>query len=259
MSDQTTPQQNLVVACHPLLYQYMPPIGVDAIRHKRILTSSPETMNDPFEWRPAVNEHVTEADFINAFSAVSSVFPFHEMAISEARRYQDQFPNESARHYRVICLSAEQRVPLLWSHYADKHRGFAVVVNTSELIKAGNALAVDVIYDSRRSLIPHPWKDNRIKENLLNTFHYKSKEWKYEKETRLLVPLEHLEAAETSLGLFLPVPGAVFHEVIFGHLCSDRDKMLLRQACKRDPELQHVVFRQACLSRDYYSITIDPY
>ena len=243
---------------HPFLYQYMNPPGLDALRRKRIMTSSPETMNDPFEWRPAVNEHVTKSDFEAAFPAVSSVFPFHEMAISEARRYQQQFPTDSARHYRVICLSAEQRIPLLWSHYADKHRGFAVVVNTSELIKAGNAFAIDVIYDPRRPRIPHPWKDNRIKENLLTTFHYKSKEWDYEKETRLLVPLEHLEAAETNLGLFLPVPGAVFHEVIFGHLCSDRDKMLLRQTCARSPELEHVVFRQATLSRDCYSIIIYP-
>ena len=236
----------------------MSPKGVDAIVHKRILTSSPETMNDPFEWRPAVNEHVTKDDCKTAFPEASPEALFHELAISEARRYQDQFPNESARHYRMICLSAEQRIALLWSHYADKHRGFAVVVNTSELIKAGNAFAIDVSYDPRRPQIPHPWKDNRIKENLVETFHYKSKEWDYEKEIRLLVPLEHLEAVETNLGLFLPVPGAVFAKVIFGPLCSDRLKMLLRQTCSRDPELKHVIFQQACLSRDYYQITIDP-
>ena len=257
MSEQIIPQPNPVVVCHPLLYQYMGEKGLDAIVHKRILTSSPETMNDPFEWWPAVADQVTEADFKLAFPEFPSAFPFNELARSEARKYQDQFPNESARYYRVICLSAEQRVSLLWSHYADGHRGFAVVVDTSELIKAGNAFAIDVIYDPRRPRIPHPWKDNRIDQNLIETFHYKSKQWEYEIETRLLVATDHLEAAETNPGLFLPVPGGVFKKVIFGHLCSDRLKRLVRQTCARDPELQHVTFQQASLSRENYMIVIE--
>ena len=145
----------------------------------------------------------------------------------------------------------------MWAHYADRHRGFVVCFKTDELRRnAPNSELIEVTYDSPPPIVPHPYQGPPSEEQLRAVFSHKSKEWGYEKEWRLIVPIVHLEVGNTGQGprLFLRIPGAAFKMVVFGMRCADELKVDIRRICARDPELNHVTFLETEPSRDYFEI-----
>ncbi len=93
----------------------------------------------------------------------------------------------------VFCLSAKFDSPLMWSHYADQHRGVCVEYGVSSL--AAKKLHPVAYGDSRKV------KASQIRNWILNddsdaqqtidkiSLLTKSKEWAYEREWRLLGPV----------------------------------------------------------------------
>jgi hypothetical protein len=92
----------------------------------------------------------------------------------------------------VLSLSKTWKSPLMWSHYADEHRGFCIEYDTTQI--AHPELAA-VGYRSPRSVKTSDlieWKLHRSSEarhRVHNTFFFaKAPEWKYEKEWRDIYP-----------------------------------------------------------------------
>jgi hypothetical protein len=88
----------------------------------------------------------------------------------------------------VFSLSETWKSPLMWSHYADEHRGICIEYNTA-LIPHPNIAAVD--YRSPRSIKASDliaWKmkaSSEAERRVYNTYFFaKSPEWRYEKEWR---------------------------------------------------------------------------
>jgi hypothetical protein len=90
--------------------------------------------------------------------------------------------------YGVLSLGEKWDCPLMWSHYADEHRGLCIEFDTTGA-SFRNIKAVD--YRHPRSIKVSDiieWKINRssVAENVIqNTIYFaKAPEWKYEKEWR---------------------------------------------------------------------------
>ena len=81
--------------------------GLEAIRDGRLKLARINELNDPFE--------------------------FLSLALSrEDRRILRGFKQTMADQYGLICLSRDWQHPLLWGHYADKHRGVALGFDVNE-------------------------------------------------------------------------------------------------------------------------------
>jgi len=89
--------------------------------------------------------------------------------------------------YGLLCFSRTWEEPLLWSHYADKHKGIAIGFEISGYKE------LDIDYDPNPIRKQFDLTDNsRINEKLfLKLAKLKYYKWKYEEETRLLLELKN--------------------------------------------------------------------
>lgn len=129
--------------------------GLDNISQRRLKIAKLDELNDPFEVLG-----------INLSNPVN-------------RRQLLDYKWELATQVGILCLSATWRNPLLWSHYADRHRGLALGFDVS-----GDRFR-PVNYVRTRK----PWPaelDGRFQEELLYT---KFSHWWYEREYRATVRL----------------------------------------------------------------------
>ena len=141
--------------------------------------------------------------------------PFELMAL-EARSSNDRsffrkLKAEMHQSVGVLCFSKNWRNPVLWSHYADKHRGICLGFD----IPDEHILKVD--YRTTRLKAELEDQDARpgqkhIAIRLITT---KYTHWKYEDEVRLLYKLEQVEAAN---GLYFApyYPWLELREVVLG-------------------------------------------
>lgn len=137
--------------------------GLDDLRKRRLKISLLPELNDPFE-----------------FLAVTSSNP----AIRNAFRVMKA---EYSKIKGLLCFSRDWHNPVLWSHYADKHRGVCLGFDVPDE-------AVDRVPYSRKRLpaniekLASPRRLN-IKEATALLF-TKYSHWRYENEVRGFVTLE---------------------------------------------------------------------
>jgi len=76
--------------------------GLDDLRRRRLKISRLDDLNDPFElWAIAQSDR----------------------RLRQAMRTTKE---QMARQYGLLCFSRGWHNPVLWSHYADRHRGIAL-------------------------------------------------------------------------------------------------------------------------------------
>ena len=119
-----------------------------------------------------------------------------------------------ARQHGVLCFSLDRGNPLLWSHYADKHRGLALGFDVDE------GISRPIIYRSTRPALGT--KADQIANALLFT---KYEDWRYEQEIRIYTNLNERDPASN---LYFGDFGEqlVLREVIAGPLCPVTEKQL---------------------------------
>lgn len=166
------------------VYHFLPAIhALDDIRRKRIKISEIDQLNDPFElW--CVSQEDRQLRFA-------------------LRGYK----KEMAKRFGMICFCKHWHNPLLWSHYADKHRGMCLGFDVDDRgLKEVNYV------DKRADLKIPPTKETA--DELLFT---KYRDWHYEEELRNWFKLDEREDGY----YFYPFDDFVqLREVIAGPLCT---------------------------------------
>ncbi|MGH8443795.1 MAG: DUF2971 domain-containing protein [Solimonas sp.] len=134
-----------------------------ALRNQRIKIARINELNDPFE--------------------------LYGAALSEKghRRRFRAFKDWTADRYGMLCFSRTWRNPVLWSHYADHHRGIAIEfsLHADDVSK--------VTYTLRRPLIDVDSATRRGRFTQDEAFRLattKFSHWKYEDEVRLFCQLQ---------------------------------------------------------------------
>jgi len=120
----------------------------------------------------------------------------------------------------MVCFSEDWTDPVLWGHYAAKHRGVALGFDVKD------SLVEKVQYSSQRLKQKIPLGAKAITPKMKDLLLYtKFESWSYEREWRLVHELDEAES-EGSL-YFLPISKTVkLVEVILGSLCDlDLPKM----------------------------------
>ena len=127
------------------------------LRHRRLKVATFDDLNDPFELLSA------------------------NLADRGERRRFNQWRRETAKRRGLLCFSKSWRNPVLWSHYADKHKGIALGFDIP-----GSCLHA-VEYVRHRLKFEQLFPQEHELQQLLRT---KFKDWKYEAEHRRIVRLE---------------------------------------------------------------------
>ncbi len=109
---------------------------------------------------------------------------------------QKEYFREIAAHYGVLSFAGNCDSILMWSHYADSHRGFCVEVNAEALVLQFYMLSItdkEFIYPNQVRYyerdIPKVIPSNDDEEDLerhQSLLRTKSKDWAYEEEYRFI-------------------------------------------------------------------------
>lgn len=166
---------------------------------------------------------------------------------------------KASREIGVFCLSEEKLNLLMWSHYANSHRGFVVGFNMeSEFFSNGYALP---IWKPRKIdyVLERPSKFlNEFSPDMKEIFYTKGKVWDYEKEWRMLAPLElPLAWVEGSVKGVHPLPRIAVSEVIFGGRLRDDEVKLLCQIIKKIPGCDHIRLQWTKLHDSRYELVLE--
>jgi Protein of unknown function (DUF2971) len=157
--------------------------GKDDIQRKRLKISRLMDLNDPFE-------------FLSA-----------DLSNREMRKVLRETKLSVADRYGIICFCKTWRNPVMWGHYADRHRGICLGFDVAD------HLAMDVEYVESRLDWPNEVNHDFV-EKLLRT---KFLHWSYEEEVRLHCTLE-----EEEKGFYFKEfsDEIILKEVILGSECS---------------------------------------
>lgn len=137
--------------------------GLDNIKHRRLKIARINELNDPFE-----------------FASVT----FGDKSIRDAFR---KMKREMHEQRGLLCFSTKWNNPVMWSHYADKHKGLCLGFDVADqsvgpVSYSGRRLAVEL--EQLKS--PRELPVDYVTKLLFTKYTH----WKYENEYRAFVTLE---------------------------------------------------------------------
>jgi hypothetical protein len=137
----------------------------------------------------------------------------------------------------ILCLSKRFDDILMWSHYADFHKGLCFQFDILEDIDFFT-VAKKVEYSDRLQAYNHFTESEKITEKIIIP---KYKEWEYEEEVRIIKTVEDIKSNKGSQS-FRFKPEAL-KKIIFG--CKADSKMIheYKKLCNND-RMRHVEFSQ---------------
>jgi len=191
--------------------------ALDDLARRRVKIALLDDLNDPFE-------------------LVSL-----ELSDQTMRRTCQLFMRKMAQRFGVICFSKQWNNPVLWSHYAEKHKGVCLGFDVPD-----NCL-LKVRYTGAR--LPNKIKadleqgglDDRDMREILTT---KFKDWAYENEMRVFL---RLEERETETGLYFKdfSGDLALREIILGPRCVIKKSAITETVGSEGREMQVIKARLA--------------
>ncbi|MGR5287112.1 DUF2971 domain-containing protein [Vibrio maritimus] len=237
------------------LYKYrdMSRYTLEIFINKQIFLPISSMFNDPFDAQIRPQDYIRELRINNP------------NIDQDAFKAQDDFVTERLKHMGIYSLSRNHDNILMWSHYADSHRGLCIGFAPNLTHHLSNydypIYLRDVLYEEK-----HPYFETL--ERKLSKSYYNSDDefsntiecnldllfagltikhqcWNYEREVRLMAEYTGLQDIK---------PSAI-REIIFGLCMSEGDKSTIRSLLSTN-EWSHVKLKQAVKGQALLSIDI---
>lgn len=199
--------------------------AISNISLRRLKISRFHDLNDPFE---LLAGNLTDSSF---------------------RAATEKFKDDFNRTRGILCFSRNWKNPVLWSHYADKHRGICLGFDLDDFY------AQEVKYRENR-LDPDATKHIKyggISAYVLDSLRTKYSHWRYEEEVRALFDLDEC-TTENGLYFFGFSDVLVLKEVIIGARCDVGFEELEKLLSNIHPDVK---LRKSRLSWNSYSVVED--
>lgn len=158
----------------------------------------PLDFNDPFDCMPAYDPASIDNLHLNRPDLIQRVAEHHGVSLEEARRIgienahkvvgSGEFARGLVSALGVVSLSRDPTNILMWSHYAEHHKGFVVELRIAmdaprQLLEG--IMPFPVEYQAERPVVD--WASGC---DIAQYFLTKSPEWAYEQEERVLTTWE---------------------------------------------------------------------
>lgn len=150
----------------------------------------------------------------------------------------------------VLCLSKNLNQPLMWSHYAESHRGLMIEFDSAHAAldrrrteKDEFGFLRDVHYSERRpTLNVEALNEDRGFQVFALT---KSNHWAYEEEQRFIWPLEQCEKTPNGQVCLIDIPSSAVVSVTLGCKATTETETGLIQSLAKQDGCSHIQVRRA--------------
>ncbi|PSU67299.1 hypothetical protein C9J22_20020 [Photobacterium phosphoreum] len=226
------------------IYKYMP-LREAFFDNFLLRVSGRDALNDPFEFFPS--ELILSDSLSDMYT-------------------QEELDDFVFSKYGVISFTETRDNLLMWSHYGDNHKGFAVEFDYEHTFfhTTYSSESNDIEGSIHRVL----YRKERFHElenedgsAILELFFHKSDEWEYEKEHRLLASFKKTKSSKTldipnlkEEMFFCQVPENAILSITFG--CKADCKVIerLKDTLSKNPSCKHIKLCKAVASGTDYKL-----
>lgn len=264
------------------LFKYTDENGIRIIRDLTIKASRASELNDPFElspkisasqftrskirkallhsqWKEGVYRKMKREGKVGNMKEFKRCWKGDMPALVQAvldplpqtvESMQSGFAEMFDRHWRLFCVSLRDDSILMWSHYANKHKGLVVEFDTSDPFFGSlpDDSRLEVEYRPEKAEFVLDLNDPKtFKKKLCEVARRKSRDWEKEEEVRFILP------APDDGGCLYRIGPSCITRVILGVRAESgliRDvRGLLAQ-----PRFAHVNLQQARLAKESFTL-----
>ena len=272
------------------LYKYFPPTRVDVLASLQLRFTPLDEFNDPFEGRYAIHAWRTEEgleqevrdrlkrsldegyEALPAWQKVTMSRTMFSIAAQplDAKYKQRYFETYLAGAHKLpteplqvanvgaLCLTEAPTNALMWSHYADKHTGFVLGLDTRhDWFNALREESTGTGYLRQLTYAHEQVAFTEVNARTNELFLRKSPEWAHEREWRQFVKYsaprwidDRPQLKET----LVPIPPSLVTSIILGSRISEETNYRIRHAVEtrlRHPGLSE---KRIKLDRDTFAI-----
>lgn len=191
--------------------------ALDDLRNRRLKIALYSELNDPFELIATDNSDPLQRQILAGWK------------------------NDLQSKSGLLCFSRSWRNPVLWSHYADKHKGMCLGFDIND------EYLIPVKYSKSRmkiDLVELKESGKLNEELLLRIMRTKYVDWSYEREVR--VPVDLNEIDKTTGLYFYNFSGAMrLAEIIAGALCAISEETIVEATHDEDCPITPIKARLA--------------
>jgi hypothetical protein len=276
-----------------ILYKYLSSDRIDVFLNCKIRYTQFGDFNDPYELNPNIDRiaedeeiiNLTKKDLSRLIEQEYDRYPIVHTLISKdkfldlAQSQEDFFvqsiialqPTISKLlpavlqdvfnlNIGALSLSKDPKNDLMWSHYAEEHRGYVLGFDSTHAYFNQKMSPSDEL----RHLRKVSYTKERPKISLMNTngvelFLSKGINWQYELEWRIIRPLteatEVIDKEPYPIYLFSFPPSAI-SEVVLGFRMLEEKKNTIRRKLSNDTEYSHIKLYQAQLNESDFTINL---
>jgi len=261
--------------------------GKEIISGLSLRATQPDQFNDPFEFLPSRYKKVKPKDVRKMAHSTESLHRYHDV-LRAAGKFTDSFKKfkyfmrnsenaapiiekategiknrdfldfvtEFSRHFGVICFTPSPSNILMWSHYADMHRGMAIGFRPELLVKQHGYNWHEVHYSDHRVVLPfQPKSEDEQRRQTNDLISTKAECWDYEEEWRVLARLRELEQVEDTDIFLMPFPPGAITRVIVGFKAGS-DCYDAVHDCVRNALGAGVAVQKAELDKECYAVVV---
>ena len=133
--------------------------------------------------------------------------------------------------YKIFCCSKEYNEILMWSHYADNHRGICLEIEIDEMVcKEQNIFYRNIVYKKNLVSILPKISEQKQAKYILN---HKISNWRYEKEIRFFIQNDKPNSYKIG----------DIKAILLGSRCNESEKNSIKEWIKNTQiELKNVEF-----------------
>lgn len=225
----------------------------ESLINSEIWFASPASFNDPFD---SQYDDQTKWDEDSARIFIEETININceridpELIVRKFHEDPDFFPffvSESIKHFLIkkglCCFSSNPKKILMWSHYADSHRGVCIKFDISK----------DVNLFEFTQRINYSWrypkfdyiKDRKKEKELAVRLFAKSRHWEYEEEIRTI---------KTKPGLY-GFNKECLKEIIFGMNSNTKEIIALKQIVESN--YNNVKFKKVQFKKNSFKIKFE--
>jgi Protein of unknown function (DUF2971) len=170
-----------------------------------------------------------------------------------------QIYQTSNENLGMLCLTEKPDSLLMWAHYADYHRGAVIEFDETHEFFNRRVSSEDDFRHFRKVMYTENRPNLFLNEfSAVDFFYFKSKEWDYEEEWRLIIPLKDCSDRSTN-GAGLPtclfaVPPSCITAVAVGVRMPESQKFELTKELRRNKEFRHVRVEQVDLDPQVFAL-----
>lgn len=248
------------------LYKYTSEERIDNILVDNLIRfTQPQELNDPFETRQHIENIASDSFLENYFKndsekIMSELYSTYKQQVPKELIHQDMIRILEAPQVKrmfienlykatnksigILSLASSNNNLLMWAHYANSHKGFVVEFDaTSEFFNQINeskefyGKLKKVLYTQNRPNIEY--FDSIEEGYFFDTFLTKSKEWEYEEECRMLLPLDEANQVIEDKVFLYKFPKQAILSIYLGANMADESKNRIKELIKT-PENQHI-------------------